>query len=172
MSEVILRAVLLVRVMNFIVPVAASAADPCANLTGQARDDCVKQGASTASKARRSPVDVDAPERAPGTPPTSTFKPKTPAPCAGLTGQARSDCLSKAGLAKSPNRVDVDEPAKEPGTPPTTRFSKSANPCAKLSGKERTECNKAAAARKPKAPLSIEGQEQAPGTPPVPGTKP
>jgi hypothetical protein len=170
MSEASLRAVLLVLVVNFIVPVTASAAEPCANLTGQARDDCVKQ--DTASKARRSPVDVDAPERAPGTPPTSTFKPKTPAPCASLTGQARRDCLNKAGLAKPPQRVDVDEPAKEPGTPPTTRFSKSANPCAKLSGKERSECNKATAARKPKAPLSIEGQEQAPGTPPVPGTKP
>jgi len=172
MSDIILRAVLLVVVMNFIAPVAAAPADPCANLTGQARDDCVKQAASSASKARRSPVDVDAPEHAPGTPPTSPFKPKPPAPCAGLTGPARTDCLSKARLAKPPNRVDVDEPEKEPGTPPTTRFSKSANPCAKLSGKERTECNKAAAARKPKAPLSIEGQEQAPGTPPVPGTKP
>ena len=172
MSKAILRAVLLVLVANFIVPVAAAAADPCANLTGQARDDCIKQGASTGPKARRPPVDVDAPGEAPGTPPTSTFKPKTPSPCAGLTGQARSDCLNKAGLAKPPQRVDVDEPAKEPGTPPTTRFSKSANPCAKLSGKERTECNKAAAARKPKAPLNIEGQEQAPGTPPVPGKKP
>ena len=63
MSDIILRAVLLVVVMNFIVPVAAAPADPCANLTGQARDDCVKQGASTGSKAQRSPVDVDAPER-------------------------------------------------------------------------------------------------------------
>ena len=172
MSEIILRAALLALVMNFIVPVAASAADPCANLTGQARDDCLKQNAPAASKPRRSAVDVDAPGEAPGTPPTSTFKPKAPAPCAGLTGQARSDCLSKAGRAKPPNRVDVNEPAKEPGTPPTTRFSKSANPCAKLSGNERTECNKAAAARKPKAPLDIEGQEHAPGTPPVPRTKP
>jgi hypothetical protein len=172
MSHVILRAVSLVLVMNFIVPGAASAADPCANLTGQARDDCVKQGASTPSKARRPPVDVDAPGEAPGTPPTTTFKPKPPAPCAGLAGQARSDCLNKAGRAKPPNRVDVNEPAKEPGTPPTTRFSKSANPCAKLSGKERTECNKAAAARKQKVPLDIEAPEHAPGTPPVPGAKP